>query len=111
MSVHDDRNPLLLPAVQPSRLKGCPACKHPDYNGRNVQGVITFTCAKCQNKWHGGLPQEPQDQTIPLPPVDPRDRPTVDFVRGPHGETLEVRRGVSTTPEFRKGAPIPSGEE
>ncbi len=115
MSVLDDkedRNPLLLPTGKESkRMQGCPKCKANDYVGRNIQGVITFTCGKCRNQWQGGLPQLPQDPTLPLPPQDPSDRPTVDFVRNKHGEVQEVRRRVNPTQEFRKGLPVPNGEE
>lgn len=108
----DERNPLLIPTrKEPVRLTGCPKCGAKQFSGRNIQGMITWTCAACKNQWHGGLPSVPEDPTVPRPPTDPRDVPVVDFVRGPHGEVLEQRRRVNPTQEFRKGLPIPEGEE
>jgi hypothetical protein len=43
--------------------------------------------------------------------MDPNDKPTVDFVRDRQGNATEVRRRVNPTPEFKKGLPIPEGEE
>ena len=74
---------------------------------------MTFTCTKeaCGNKWQGGLPQEPIDPRLPRPPENPKDLPPVRFERDSKGQFQEHRRAVNTTPEFKKGAPIPSGEE
>lgn len=74
-------------------------------------GSITWTCGKCRNQWHGGLPQEPQDPSIPVAPIAPTDQPLVQFVRGSKGEIIEQRRRANPTQEFRKGLPIPEGDE
>lgn len=116
MNEEDDknRNPLLLPgAPEPKRMRGCPKCgDRNSYIGTNVQGVISWKCNACGNKWYGGLPQTPQDPTVPLPPTDPLQEPSLQFVKGPKGEVLELRRKVSPVQEFRKGLPIPKeGEE
>lgn len=109
----DDRNPLLIPTtkVVENRLRGCPKCGCDEYNGRMLYGAVEFTCNKCKNKWHGGLPQVPEDPLVPKPPVDPKDRPVVDFHRNKHGEIVEDLRRVNLTQEFRKGALIPHGED
>jgi hypothetical protein len=108
----DGRNPLIIPETS-GRRRGCPKCGHPDYSGRRVMGVVTFRCKKvdCLHEWYGGLPQEPSDPRIPHPPINPTDRPTSDFLRDEKGEFREVRRRPNLTPEFKKGAPIPSGED
>lgn len=112
MTDRDDRNPLLIPtAKEPVQMKGCPKCKANDYVGRVVQGVVTYKCAKCHNSWQGGLPQLPQDPTVPMPAQDPMNKPLVDFIRDKSGQVQEVRRRANPTQEFRKGLPIPEGEE
>lgn len=114
MSVHmaQDRNPLLIPAPGESvRQQGCPACHSDQYQGRNLGGQIRWTCGACKNVWFGGIGQQPEDPTIPKPPTDPNDKPTIDFVRDRQGNAVEVRRRVNPTPEFKKGLPIPEGEE
>ncbi len=53
------------------------------------------------------------DPRLPTPPQDPRSAPTVDFEKtkmSPTPEEYRVRR-VDSTPDFRKGAPIPKGDE
>jgi hypothetical protein len=92
-------------------MKGCPKCKAENYVGRNIQGMVTWTCRTCGNQWHGGLPQEPQDPTVPLAPTNPMDQPTIQFIRDKHGEAKELRKRVNLTQEFRKGMPIPEGED
>lgn len=105
------RNPLIIP-VEESKKKGCPKCGGTDFNGRKVQGSITFTCSSCKNQWAGGLPQEPQDPRLPTPPEDPASSPSLTFMKGRGDMPVEVRRGVSLTQEFRKGSPVPKpGEE
>lgn len=86
-------------------------CKAQDYTGKMSHGVVTMTCAKCRNQWHGGIGLEAADPTIPSPPINPADQPVVQYIRGPNGEIVEQRRRVSTHQEFRKGLPIPEGEE
>lgn len=73
--------------------------------------MIKWTCHACGNIWHGGLPQQPEDPTVPKAPVDPMDKPVMDFVKDKQGNAVEVRRRVNLTPEFKKGLPIPEGEE
>lgn len=108
----EDRNPLLFPDnPQSLRMRGCPKCHSQEYMGKNIQGVVTWSCSKCKNQWHGGLPQEPQNPLSPVPPLNPADRPIVDFIRGPRGEVLEQRRPVNLTQDYRKGLPVPTGEE
>jgi len=106
----EDRNPLIIPTVTPTR-RCCPACKKENFTGRNLQGVVTFTCLECRNSWQGGLPQEPQDPTQPHPPINPKDRPLVQFVRTSSGKVEEERTRVNLTQEFRKGIPFPEGED
>jgi len=72
---------------------------------------VTFTCSECGNKWQGGLQRTPIDPRVPQLPENPATRPTVQFVKDSKGQDVELRRRVSTTPDFKKGAPVPSGEE
>lgn len=109
--VSDERNPLFIPERQSKRL-GCPKCGDAEnFNGRRVQGVVTFTCSKCGNKWHGGLPQEPWDSRQPTPPDS--SPPLVQYVASPKSETgyTEIRKRPDSRPEFRKGAPVGEGDE
>lgn len=108
--MQDNRNPLILPSV-PVQKRGCPKCGKEEYTGRVSHGMVTMTCHACRNQWHGGIGQIAQDPTMPTPPMDPNDRPTVDFVKNAQGKTEELRRRVSPVPEFRKGLPIPEGDE
>ena len=114
MSIDDEAlNPIFLPEREASRRRSCPSCGCPDFGGRRVQGVATFTCRRCGNEWSGGLPMFAPDPNAPLMPVDPRDRPTVTFE--PSGKPgvgfREERRKPDPTPAFRRGAPIPDREE
>ncbi len=106
----NEKNPTFVPG-RAVGARGCPKCSHDSFNGRNVGGVVTFTCAKCQNKWHGGLPQVPEDPTIPKAPVNPHERPSVSFVKDKNDQIVEKRRPVSAVPEFRKGLPLKNGDE
>ena len=108
-----ERNPIFIP--EPVKKKsGCPYCEHHDYLGRNIQGMVVFTCRKCKKQWQGGLPQIPIDPKIPQPTTLP---PTVDFVaiKNSRGETIgaeEIRRKIDLTTDFRRGTLIPEeGEE
>jgi hypothetical protein len=107
-----DNNKFIIPEDVKTK-RGCPKCGCPDFVGRNVMGVVTWTCknSECGNKWSGGLPQVPLDPTKPHPPVDPADRPTLEFVKDGKGQMHELRRSPNPTQDFRKGAPIPTGEE
>lgn len=76
-------------------------------------GVATFTCRKCGNEWQGGIGVEPQDPRVPVPPTSPKDQPIVEF--GQSRATGErpvpyMTRRPDPTPDFRKGSPIPNGE-
>lgn len=114
MSKDDSRNPVILfdKSEEPVTALSCPKCGCKDYYGRNVQGSITWTCGdpKCLHKWAGGQ-QAPVDTTRPMPPMNPADRPSVSFTKDSKGQVEEIRRPVSSVPDFRKGVPIPSGEE
>lgn len=108
----ETRNPLFIPEPAERRTKGCPKCGHPDFEGRRIQGVPTFTCkkAECRNQWQGGLPQEVVDPRVPMPPD--RYVPPVRFEHKLRGEGFEeIDRRVNVQQEFRKGAPVPEGEE
>lgn len=113
------RNPLVIPQRE-VKLTGCPKCGHPHFDGFVVQGVLTRTCRskECRNVWQGGLPQEPMDPRIPYPP-DLSQAPVSFESKAPRSEqqmsmpsgVVEVRHNVDLRQEFRKGAPIPDGEE
>ena len=107
----DNRNPLIIPGQEARPVISCPHCKVPgEYACRRVQGVIHFTCKKCNGKWEGGLPQEPQDPRIPLPTTS--YIPTVRFVKDSKGNDVEIRRRIDTRTDFRRGALIPpEGED
>lgn len=113
------RNPLVIP-LKETKATGCPKCGHPHFDGYAVQGVVTRKCRnkECKNVWSGGLPQVPQDPRVPHPP-DPY-QPALSFERKAPGtgqmrdlptDVTEVRRPVDQRQEFRKGAPIPDGDE
>jgi hypothetical protein len=87
-------------------------------------GVAVFKCRDCQNEWQGGIGQEPQDPRIPVPPQDPRSAPVIGWekpskqvvedrgIRDPNQPVDVVVRRPDPTPDFRKGALIPSpGDE
>lgn len=108
-----DRNPLIIPD-QPDRFSPamqCPKCSGRSFSGRNIQGVITRKCNDCGQVWEGGLPRTP---ILPgeLYPPDPNP-PLIDHVKNMSKESgvEEIRRRPSPVQGFRKGAPIPSGEE
>jgi hypothetical protein len=109
-------NPLIIPTREP-KARCCPKCGGEKYLGRKIQGMVFFRCqnSECKTEWGGGLPREPQDPTIPLPPMNPKDQPLVDFVRSKHDTARdgvrEVRRGSPLTQPFRTGAPIPEDED
>lgn len=104
------RNPTIIPQKVVAR-KGCPKCESMEFGGRNVGGVITFTCRTCRNQWSGGLPQEPMDPSVPHPAVNPLTQPSVGFSKNKEGNVVEERRTVNTTQTYRKGAPAPSGDD
>ncbi len=108
-------NPLILPTkveMTKSRVAACGKCGQSDFGGRKTGGVLLYTCRACGHVWGGGRPQEPIDPLRPPPPEDPRDRPSISFEKDSKGNAVEIRRAVSLTQEFRKGAPVPPpGEE
>jgi hypothetical protein len=112
MSLNDaNHNPLILPDLVDKRIL-CKKCGSPEYLGRRVQGVLYRRCRECGELEQGGLPQEPMDPTVPSPPLDPKDRPAVEFLRNSRGEFEEHLNRPNTLQEYRKGAPIPKpGEE
>ena len=104
-----DRNPIIIPKEAPNR-NGCPKCGGIKWFGRNIQGAVTFKC-ECGHVWYGGLPQLPQDPTIPFPP-DVNE--PIQFVENKkmEGGVEEIRKKLDLRTDFRKGAPIPEdGEE
>jgi hypothetical protein len=111
--VNDDRNPLFIPETKSAGVqRTCPnpECRSPDFDGRNLGGVIIFTCAKCKMKFGGGIPHSPVDPSVPYP-ADPSP-PSISYTKHPKtGEMVELRRPQSTAPDFRKGAPVPPGGE
>lgn len=102
MTETDDsqRNPLLIPKGEVKRVgPHCPACKKANFDGRNIQGVLHFSCRECGNKWEGGLPQVPQDPRVPHPYFSPQ-LPT--FELNPRTkEVVEFRKPVNPTQSFR----------
>lgn len=104
----NDRNPIILPDVQ-NKNPSCPKCKNENFTRRMHFGVLTSKCPKCGNEWQGGLPHVPEDPLRPMLPVS--SPPPVQQVsqRDRHGRVVvveELRRPVSLTPDFRRGAPI-----
>jgi hypothetical protein len=110
MSDEPIRNPLIIPEAE-AVARGCPVCKHQDYNGRRIGGVVVFTCGnpECRNQWQGGLPMEPQDPRVPYP-HDPHT-PSVTFERGRNNEVREILTPVKLTPAFRTGERVPEEGE
>jgi hypothetical protein len=106
----NQRNPLIIPGKEVKK-GGCPHCHAYDFSGSMANGVLLSVCRKCGGKWAGGLPRVAQDPMVPLPPES--YVPPVRFEPSPKkdGEPVEVRRRVDTTPAYRKGLPIPEGEE
>lgn len=109
-----ERNPNIVIQAE-SRKRCCPKCKFDDFNGRNVQGTVTFTCKnpECKNQWQGGLGM-PEDPTRPMAPQSSTP-PLVEYVRNTNpqipGDVIEIRHRPDPTPAFRKGALIPEDEE
>jgi hypothetical protein len=106
----ENRNPLLLPDTVERRL-ACSKCGSFEYRGRRITGVLYRICKACSHMDEGGLPREPGDPLKPLPPMDPRQRPLVDFVQNKPGQFEEVRRRPDTRPDYRHGAPLPEPGE
>ena len=105
-----ERNPIIIPKADAGR-RACAKCGCEKWTGRNIQGAVTFTCSKCQFQWYGGLPQTPEDPSVPRAPEI--YEPVVKFVENPkvEGGVEEIRRKPDQRADFRKGAPIPSDEE
>ena len=112
--MNNKRNPLVIPdSPAGGTRRGCPKCGVADFSGQMIYGVATFKCRTCQNEWQGGIGAVPADPREPAPPQDPRSAPTTDFERtkmSPNPEEYRVRR-ADPTPDFRRGAPIPKGDE
>lgn len=108
-----DRNPLLIPTEKPApKPRKCPYCGGSNFAGFSSSGYLTMRCNDCGGEWMGGVGRVPQDPTVPHPPLDPRDRPTVDFARNDKtGEVEEIRRRPDYTQSFRRGAPLPEPGE
>lgn len=113
----DPKNPSFVPKAESHRLRACQKCNSKDYGGRRIQGgTIVFTCRVCKNTWTGGLPQVPVDPRAPLLPLSPRDIPTVVYDPYVDPKTKEIKFREETRPpdvsqSFRRGAPVPDGEE
>lgn len=106
----DDRNPLFIPTQEP-KARGCPKCSKMSWVGRNIGGSYTFTCRDCGFQWQGGLPRVPQDPRVPVPPTNPKDKPSIEFERTNKADFNEVRNRPSLVPDFRKGAPIKGDDD
>lgn len=104
-----DRNPIVIPKAD-SRVRGCANCGDPRWTGRNVQGVVTFTCGKCGFKWQGGLPMVPMDPTVPYPPDPETDVRFVENLKI-EGGIEEIRKKPDMRTDFRKGALVPNEDE
>lgn len=105
------KNDLLIPSSI-DRRRRCPACGCLDFSGRNLGGVLNFTCLNksCGAKWAGGLPMVPEDPRKPQPF---KETPAgISFERNPKmpDKWLEVHKPVDTTQPFRKGVKLPDGE-
>lgn len=110
----DGRNPFIIPESKPLPRRGCPKCGGVDYSGDMYSGVAKFKCRLCGEQWMGGTGMQPADPTVPMPPQNPKDSPNVDFKKTKeHGDKpvpYTLKRPDLTT-DFRKGAPVPSGED
>lgn len=106
-----DRNPLVIPVSEPEAkplTRGCPFCGERNYDARSSGGTTVFACLECGTTWSGGIGQVPQDPTVPSPPMNPRDRPLVEFFRNSATQEIqEFVRRQDLTPDYRRGAPIP----
>jgi hypothetical protein len=110
---NDNRNPVIIPDKGAPRRK-CPHCGGFEFNGRSVQGVVTFTCKSCHGKWDGGIGQVPQDPSVPMMGEYPAPPIVHVPVRDKDGNVVkieEISRKVDSTQSFRKGAPIPEDED
>ena len=50
-------------------------------------------------------PRSPKTLAFPVAPINPADRPSVDFLKTRTGEMVEQRRRVDLTQSFRRGIP------
>jgi hypothetical protein len=105
----NDRNPLFIPSTPEPAKRGCPKCGSEKFDSRVVQGVVNRTCRSCGCKWQGGIPQEPVAPGTVLPPGS--YVPPVRFGKDTKGNDVEIRRRINPLQEFRKGAPLPEGDE
>lgn len=109
-----NRNPLVIPRLKPEDLpkRGCPACGSDRADSFMSYGVVTHKCLKCGNKWHGGVGMVAQDPREPMPPLNPKDAPLVDFEKTKDSVSpQEVRpRRADPTQNFRKGLPVPGDD-
>jgi hypothetical protein len=118
-----NRNPTIVPEQAPSRKRVCPKCGGDKFDSRIAYGMPTFICQTkdCGNVWQGGIIHDSPDSRVVYPPAS--YTPSISFdkalVRGsPHGnpnyispDTVEIRRRVDPTPDFKKGAPLGEDEE
>lgn len=113
-AMSDDRNPFILPDTKPSPRRGCPQCGGFDFSGDMYSGIAKFKCRICGKDWMGGTGMQPADPTVPMPPQNPKDRPTIDFTKTKNSGDMPVpflSKSPDLTQDFRKGAPVPSGED
>jgi len=104
------RNPIFIPNADIAK-RACNNCGADKWTGRSIQGAVTFTCSMCHFKWYGGLPQLPQDPTIPRAPEI--NEPVIQFVENLklEGGIEEIRRKPDHRTDFRKGALVPNEDE
>lgn len=105
-----ERNPVVVPPRITNKIV-CPKCGHDEFGGRRIQGTVVRTCTKCNQQWSGGYGMTPaeSDPTVPVrhDPYVPPIRVNLDS----KGGVVEERKRPDAIPDFRKGAPITSGEE
>lgn len=105
-----ERNPVVIPQKRFTK-PACPKCGCEDFGGRRIQGTVVRTCLKCGQQWSGGYGMSPADPD-PLVPERPNTFvPPLRVGTDSKGQTTEERKKQDLTPDFKKGAPIPTGEE
>ena len=83
-----ERNPFIIPDRPQVVGKVCPNCKKKNFSGRNVQGVITWTCLVegCGHRWSGGLRSSSDPDQVPfvepsnIVPMIEKDGTVTEFV-------------------------------
>lgn len=106
-----ERNPIFLPTEAPRVRKGCPQCGSVEFGGRRTSMYIVYKCRSCGHDWQGGMVTEVIHPSEPTPPLNPAQRPAVEFYKDSKGNLQETRNRPNPTPDFRRGAPLPPGED